>query len=602
MAQEKDERPSAAGKKTGETGDESIRRAAGAQTRAAPRNGGEVGLTTPPPGSRRERYIIGNRAAPAGQPFAPTEHSMNDVVDYLNRQENVEVVKRMTLGGTRPFTANGRNAEEVVVVKMDPGKAQRLQAIAPPHLIIERDAPLECADYLSVPAQFAPIGTLLPLRPMVTEIAFRVIGEREQPLARAMVVIDGGGLSSQALTDDAGIARLSFFGDSIESVEALFVRAPANHWDRLIRVPRLSSAINTVKLRPLSETYPSFPGERLHAWGQRLMRIDPASGRFTGNGVKIGVIDSGCDNSHPLLRHILHGRDCTPAGTETSWTQDVLSHGTHCAGILNAASTGQGVTGCAPEAELHVLKVAPGGRISDLLTALDECIERELDLINVGVVSGGFSELVTQKLHEARRMGIACVAPAGNAGGGALAFPGSLKAVIAVAAVGRLGQFPPDSSHALSVLPQLVGTDGIFAAAFSSAGPQVTVSAPAVAIVSTVPGGGYAAADGTSAAAAHVTGMAALVLAHHPIFKEGPFSVRSEQRVNALIELIRASAVSHFPDPLRSGAGVPDLSRVPGGQSFAVALSTSESLERVAQPLYWPAASQGGWPVAGGLF
>jgi subtilisin len=601
MAQEKDERPSAGGKKTSETGDESIRRAAGAQARTAARNGGEVGLTTPPPGSRRERYIIGNRAAPAGQPFAPTEHSMDDVVDYLNRQENVELVKRVSLGGTRPFTANGRNGEEVVVVKMDPGKAQRLQAIAPPHLIIERDAPLECADYLSVPAGFAPFGTLLPLRPMATEIAFRVIGEREHPLARAMVVIEGGGPPSQALTDDSGVARLTFFGDSIESVQALFVRAPANHWDRLIRAPRLSSGTNTVKLRPLAETFPSFPGERLQGWGQRLMRIDPAGGRFTGNGVKIGVIDSGCDNSHPLLRHLLHGRDYTPAGTETSWTHDLLSHGTHCAGILNAASTGQGVAGCAPEAELHALKVAPGGRISDLLVALDECIERELDLIHIGVVSDGFSELVTQKLHEARRMGIACIAPAGNTGG-ALAFPASLRAVIAVAAVGRLGQFPADSSHALSVIPQLVGSDGIFAAAFSSAGPQVTVSAPGVAIVSTVPGGGYAAADGTSAAAAHVTGLAALVLAHHPIFREGPFSVRSEQRVNALFELIRASAVPHFADPLRSGFGVPDLSRVPGGQSFSASLSTSENWERVAQPPYGPAAAQGGWPAVGGLF
>jgi subtilisin len=601
MAPEKDERPGAAGKKTSETGDESIRRATGTQARSASRNGAEVSLATPPPGSRRERYIIGSRASPVGQPFAPTQHSMNDVVDYLNRQENVEVVKRISLGGTRPFTANGRSTDEIVIVKMDPGKAQRLLANAPPHLIIERDARLECADYLSLPARLAPIGTLLPLRPMITEVAFRVIGERDQPVAKAMVVIDGGGLPSHAITDDNGVARLSFLGDSIESIEALFVRAPANHWDRLIRAPRLSSGTNTVKLRPLSETYPSFPSERLHAWGQRLMRIDPASGHFTGSGVKIGVIDSGCDNSHPLLRHILHGRDCTPSATETSWTQDVLSHGTHCVGILNAASTGQGIVGCAPEAELHVLKVAPGGRISDLLVALDECIERELDLINIGVVSDGFSELVTQKLLEARRMGIACVAPAGNTGG-ALGFPASVRAVIAVAAVGKLGQFPADSSHALSVIPQLVGADGIFAAAFSGAGPQVTVSAPGVAIVSTVPGGGYAAADGTSAAAAHVTGLAALVLAHHPLLKEGPFSVRSEQRVNALFELIRASAVPHFADPLRSGAGVPDLSRVPGGQGFAAALSASENVERIAAPPYWPAAAQGGWPATGGLF
>src|SRR5213076_3633636 len=64
-----------------------------------------------------------------------------------------------------------------------------------------------------------------------------------------------------------------------------------------------------------------------------------------------------------------------------------------------------------------------------------------------------------------------------------------------------------------------IGGDGIFAASFSAAGPQVAVSAPGVAVVSTVPGSGYMAADGTSVAAAHVTGLAALVLANHPLFR-----------------------------------------------------------------------------------
>ena len=602
MAQ--DERSNASARKASEAGDDSTRRTT--PGRSVPRdagNGGDGGLTTSSPGRRRERYLIGVRTAPAGQPYTAVPQSMDDVVEYLNHQENVEVVKRIKLGGTQPFTLDGRSVSEVVVAKIDENRALRLRAVAPPHLIIERDFLLGRADYLSIPARFAPIGALLPLRPVATEIVIRVVGERDLPLVRATVVIDGGGLPALGLTDETGTARITLFGGSLESIQTLFVRPAANHWDRLIPEPRLGSGTNTVKLRPLSESYPTFPTERLLGWGQRLMGIDPSSGRLSGRGVRIGIIDSGCDNTHPVLRHVAQGKDFTTGGsetktgvTDTSWALDPLSHGTHCAGIINASSTGagQGIAGCAPEAELHALKVIPEGRVSDLLAALDECIQRELDLVCVSVVSDGFSELVSQKLQEARQKGIACIVAAGNTGG-PVVFPAMLPGVMAVAAVGKLKEFPTDSSHALSVIPQLVGSDDLFSAGFSSAGPQVAVSAPGVAVISAVPGG-YAAADGTSVAAAHMTGLAALILAHHPLFQEESFRARGEQRVHALFELIRASAVPHFLNPQRVGAGVPSLARVPGVQS--VPLGATDGPDRVAMPGQWPVMpGVQGWPA-----
>ena len=596
MAQEKEERLSAAARKTSDSGDDSARRTTGPQ-RAVPRDSGtgvDGGLAAAPPGKRRERYVIGLRTAPGGQAFAPLQHSMDDVVQYLGHQENVEVIKRIRLGSTQPFTAEGSSANEVVVVEIDDSKAQRLRSVAPPHLIIERDSLLFCADYLPLPSRMMPFATLLPLRSVATEVTIRVVGERDQPLARATVVVDGGEIPAQALTDETGTARVTFFGGSIEAVRTLFIRAAANHWDRVISMPRLSAGMNTVKLRPLSELYPNFPNARLVGWGQRLMGMNRIGGGSSGSGVRIGIIDSGCDNSHPLLRHVTQGKDFTAGGTDASWNQDFVSHGTHCAGIINAAATEQGIVGCAPAAELHVLKVLPEGRISDLLAALNEGIERELDLINISVVSEGFSELVSQKLQEARQKGIACIVAAGNSGG-PLLFPAMLPGVLTIAALGRLREFPADSSHVLSVIPQLIGADDLFAASFSGAGPQVAFSAPGVAIVSTVAGGGYAAADGTSAAAAHVTGFAALVLAHHPVFQEESFSMRSEQRVHALVELIRASAVPRLFDPQRGGAGVPDLGRIPAAQSFMMGLS--DTADRTGVPGYWPPSSLQGWPI-----
>jgi len=603
MAQEKDERPGTPPRKT-DAGDDSTRRAQGTPGRPGLRdatgvaNGGELSAT--PPGTRREHYIIGTRTVLDGQAFAPAQaHSMDEVVEYLGRQENVQVIKRLKLGSAQPFTAGGRGVSEVVVAKIEEGKAQQLRSAAPAHLVIERDALLWCADYLPTPWSM-PLGTLVPLRSVASDITLRVLGERDQPLARATVVIDGGGIPAQALTDDNGMARLTFFGGPVDAVRTVFIRAASNHWDRVIAAPRLTAgSTNTVRLRPLSQSFANFPGERLLGWGQRLMGLDPTHHRNSGKGVRIGIIDSGCDNSHPLLRHVVQGKDFTPGATETSWTEDVVSHGTHCAGLIAASSSAeQGIFGCAPDAELHVFKVIPGGRVSDLLAAIDECIERELDLVNLSVVTDGFSELLSQKLQEARLKGIACVGAVGNTAG-PVAFPATLPSVIGVAAVGKLREFPADSSHALSVIPQLIGSDDVFAASFSGMGTSVALSAAGVGVVSTVPGGGYAAADGTSVAAAHLTGLAALVLAHHPLFKESLFSARSERRVQALFELLRSSAVVRYPDPLRCGAGVPDLRRVPGSPSVSMGFALPETSGRFAMPPppAWPSSmpAPGAW-------
>ncbi|MGC1457150.1 MAG: S8 family serine peptidase [Steroidobacteraceae bacterium] len=596
MAQEKDERGAAILRKSSDGGDDALNlKRTAANSRSAHRESGNGVPQSQPSGKRPERYMIGTRTCATAQAFVQPQHTMDDVVTYLDRQGDVEVLKRLKLGGIRPFTVDGRSTTEIVVATIDETKAQRLRAGAPPDLIIERDSMLACADYLPLPGRAAQIGTLLPLRCAATDVVIRVIGDRDQPLARATVVVDGGGLPAQALTDETGTAKLTFFGGSLDEIQMLFIRSAANHWDRVVPAPQLTSGTNTIKLQPLSELYSGFPGARLLGWGQRLMGIDPSSGRFTGAGVRIGIIDSGCDTTHPLLRHVTRGKDFTAGSTDTSWTQDSASQGTHCAGIINASGSDQGIIGCAPEAELHILKVIPEGRVSDLLAALDECIERELDVIHISVVTDGFSELVSQKLQEARQKGITCIAAAGTAGG-CLVFPASLPGgVMAVAAIGRLKQFPADSSHVLNVIPQLIGSDGLFAARFSGSGPRINVGAPGVAIVSTVPGGGYVAADGTPAAAAHVTGFAALVLAHHPLFqREGLFALRNEQRVQAVLDLIQASALPHFLGPQYIGWGVPDLSRVPGDQSFGMGLTSGDGAERVA-PNPYRVASDPGW-------
>ncbi len=142
-------------------------------------------------------------------------------------------------------------------------------------------------------------------------------------------------------------------------------------------------------------------------------------------------------------------------------------------------------------------------------------------------------------------------------------YPASSPNVLAVAAIGRINEFPPDSYHVQSLTPQ-VDANGYFAARFSCFGPEVGVCAPDVAITSSVPENNFAAWDATSMAAPHVTGLAALVLAHHPEF-QAAVGQRSAERVERLFLLIKMSCRQVVPgDQRRTGYGLPNVVRAVG--------------------------------------
>ncbi len=370
--------------------------------------------------------------------------------------------------------------------------------------------------------------------------------------------------------------------ESDDTLRVLQVMPQRDHWSLLIANPVLTSGgpVNEVVLKPLSDLIAGFPDRQAIGWGQRAMRLDQIDPRFTGAGVKVAVIDSGADNDHPDLTNISRGQDFTVVPTQDfGWENDVQAHGSHCCGVVGARNNNSGIRGFAPDADLRACRVLPGGRFSSLLDSLDYCIAQELDVVNMSLGGRDTSEEILLKLRQAKNAGIACIVAAGNAGGPVL-FPGTSPDVLTVAAVGKLSEFPPDSTHALRVSPDAPVDKGYFSASFSCHGPEVDLCAPGVAIVSSVPPDGFAAWDGTSMAAPHVAGLAALVLAHNPEFlKGGPFQQRNAARVDRLFQILKDSATPlNLGDPGRTGAGVPDAVLALSGRSAGAAAPAGQDI------------------------
>ncbi|MGY0058914.1 S8 family serine peptidase [Streptomyces sp. LZ34] len=522
---------------------------------------------------RRERYLV----TPLPQHLLPpgvAALDMDAVCERLGRMPEVTVVRRLRPSEKLDSAGPPASCPEIAVVEAAEDQVPSMRSV---HVHVEPDLPLTGA---GAGAAAGPVAGMMPLAdpglvaPLdaPVEISLRVCGPDEEPLAGAGVFLIGASWPAQGITGVDGTATLVLATDTAESVQALYVRPAGGYVDRWIHRPDLSATQqNLVTLTPLAKVYPGLEERQQYGWGQQAMRLDRLPPTFRGFGVTVAVIGSGVAADHPDLKDRVRSGADLVGGTERGWAHDVIGTGTHAAGVIAAADTGPGVIGIAVDARIEACQVLPGGRFSDLIAALDHCIEAEVDIAHIAVATPYPSELVSRKLADAHAAGVACVAPAGDSGG-PVAFPGSLPTVFAVGALGAFGSYPPDTSQATHAGPPLT-PEGLFAARFSACGPEVDATAPGVAVLSCSPRGGYAALDGTGPASAHVAGLAALVLAHHEDFR-GHLPPRGPGRVQRLFEIIAAScrplAVPGTWERARTGRGLPDalvaLGLAPGVQ------------------------------------
>jgi subtilisin len=310
-----------------------------------------------------------------------------------------------------------------------------------------------------------------------------------------------------------------------------------------------------------------------------------------GKGVKIAIIDSGADTNHPLLNHIKLGLDASTGGQRDGWKVDAIGHGSHVAGVITANGGGRSMyTGFAPEAEIHVIKVFPGG-YDTLIQALNYCVAQRVDVVNMSLGGAEISVAVEQALQEATLAGIACIVAAGNSGD-AVKYPASSPNALAVGAVGNTVETRAQSWAQTQIIVDSIAADGTYPAKFSCHGPQIGVCAPGVAIVSTLPGDSYGTDDGTSMASPHVTGLAALILAHHPLFRT-TLAERNQARVAALFSIVRDLCTAYPFSDGRAGAGMPTLTQS-AVREFIQGLDPSQGTIPVAPQGTSPGVPAGG--------
>ena len=244
---------------------------------------------------------------------------------------------------------------------------------------------------------------------------------------------------------------------------------------------------------------------------------------YTGEGVKIAILDSGYTSHPDLDKNIIGGRNFTTEdGGNPNIFNDYNGHSTHVAGII---ASNNKIMGVAPNAKLLILKVLDktgNGNCQGLYDAINYAIEQKVDIINMSLgIPINVNEIHTM-LKKAVDNNICVVCACGNEGDGKAftdeySYPAGYNEAISVGAI--------DNARVNAV--------------FTNSNKEVDLVAHGVNVVSTHLNYGYCSMSGTSQATPHVTGALALLKEYYrKTFEKEPTEVELyAQLIKRTVEL-----------------------------------------------------------------
>lgn len=253
---------------------------------------------------------------------------------------------------------------------------------------------------------------------------------------------------------------------------------------------------NTCKLFPVirEEILSLQDAKQRSGWSITAFDLPEAWKHTQGEGVKIAVLDTGCDLDHPdLVDNLLPGKNFVD---ESKPPEDKQQHGSHVTGTICAQNNDIGMVGVAPKAKVIPIKVLDDfgdGHLTTVAKGIYYAIEQGADIISMSLGSPMPVEIVRKAIIAAAAKGIPTFVAAGNAGNTKdVFFPAAYPETIAIGSI----------------------NEHFRRSKFSNTGRNLDFMAPGDKIFSTVPDNWYAILSGTSMACPFAVGVAALLLSY----------------------------------------------------------------------------------------